>query len=55
MNMSYIKGCYGKPAVLGGSKGTFGIEAFQYEDYMRCGWKIQVEPSKVCDFRKDIQ
>ena len=51
----YFKGCNGSAAVLGGSIGTFGIDSFEYENNMRCGWKIQVEPDKVCDFWKDIQ
>ena len=55
MTVFYTKGCNGSAAVLGGSKGTFGIDSFEYENNMRCGWKIQVEPDKVCDFYKDIQ
>ena len=43
----HAKGCSGRPAVLGGSDGKFGIDAAQYVNNMRCDWKIQVEPTKV--------
>ncbi|KAI0223467.1 Ovochymase-1 [Lamellibrachia satsuma] len=42
-----VRGCNGRPAVLGGSDGTFGIDAAQYVNNMRCFWKIQVEPTQI--------
>ncbi|KAI0222014.1 Cubilin, partial [Lamellibrachia satsuma] len=42
-----VRGCSGRPAVLGGSGGTFGIDAAQYVNNMRCDWKIQVEPTQI--------
>ncbi|KAI0218622.1 Cubilin [Lamellibrachia satsuma] len=41
-----VKGCRGSAATLTGPEGTFGINQTQYENNMRCGWKIQVELSK---------
>jgi len=32
---------------LTGERGTFGINKTEYTKWMRCGWKIKVDPSKV--------
>ena len=45
-----LEGCGGSAAVLNGSEGTFGVDAAQYVNNMRCRWKIQVETTKVGKF-----
>ncbi|KAI0218615.1 Cubilin [Lamellibrachia satsuma] len=41
-----VKGCRGSATTLTGPEGMFGIDQKQYENNMKCGWKIQVELSK---------
>ena len=43
----YFAACRGSPAELTEGEGTFGINASQYENNMRCGWTIMIDPSKV--------
>ena len=49
-NNVFIAGCFGNTLTLGGSSGTFGINASQYQNSMTCGWEIQVETMKVNDY-----
>ncbi|KAI0236767.1 Cubilin [Lamellibrachia satsuma] len=42
-----VEGCGGKPAKLVGSKGTFGINQTQYDNYLSCSWSIQVDTTKI--------
>ncbi|KAI0233877.1 Cubilin [Lamellibrachia satsuma] len=42
-----VDGCFGSPAEMGGSEGTFSISDEQTLNYMTCSWKIQVEHSKL--------
>ncbi|KAI0233881.1 Tolloid-like protein 1 [Lamellibrachia satsuma] len=36
----------GSPATKQGPKGTIGINEIHYDNYMTCGWKIQVDATK---------
>ena len=45
--LSITSGCGGSPATMTGPQGTFGITETQYENRLECGWKIQVETTKV--------
>ena len=45
-----LEGCGRHAAVLSGSEGTFGVDAAQYINNMRCRWKIQVETTNVGKF-----
>ena len=45
-----VAGCHGSPVELTEAEGTFGISSSQYENNMRCGWTIRVDPSKVSNF-----
>ena len=47
----FVSGCRGSAAALTGPEGMFGINQTQYENNMICGWKIQVELSKVNHFK----
>ncbi|KAI0223600.1 Cubilin [Lamellibrachia satsuma] len=40
------QGCRGSPATKQGPKGTIGINEIHYDNYMTCGWKIQVDATK---------
>ncbi|KAI0223599.1 Cubilin [Lamellibrachia satsuma] len=42
-----VEGCTDPPIELRGSKGTLGISEDHYHNNMRCGWRINVEPSKL--------
>ncbi|KAI0222187.1 Cubilin [Lamellibrachia satsuma] len=41
-----VQGCRGSPVTIQGPKGTIGINETYYDNYMTCGWKIQVEATK---------
>ncbi|KAI0233878.1 Cubilin [Lamellibrachia satsuma] len=43
---SFWGGCRGSPATKQGPKGTIGINEIHYDNYMTCGWKIQVDATK---------
>ncbi|KAI0218613.1 Ovochymase-2 [Lamellibrachia satsuma] len=45
--VSQVEGCRGSAATLTGPEGTFGINKIQYVNNMKCGWKVQVDSSKV--------
>ena len=42
----FIVGCYGRPALLNGQQGNFGINEVPYRN-MTCSWKIRGTATKV--------
>jgi len=42
-----LAGCFGDHAELHGPNGTIEINSIQYQNDMRCGWKIQVQKTEV--------
>ena len=43
----FLSECQGGAASLSGTNGKFGMNKAQYKNDMVCGWKIEVEASKV--------
>ena len=53
-SISYVAACRGSPAELTEPEGTFGIIETEYENNMRCGWKIMVDSSKVSNLKAAV-
>ena len=45
----FIAACADQPVTMLGPMGSIQINSNQYQNNIRCGWKIQVEADKVSD------
>ena len=49
----FASGCRGEVELLTEPEGLISINETEYRNNMTCGWKIQVDPSKVSHVKAD--